>query len=413
MRHRCSLVFVLAPLAVCCGSTTNGSVTGDSSATDTPYEWESGVVDSSPLDTAPLDTATPATAIDLPFAASNVGTIVQGMPIGTQNADLVLDKSSPRCGSGIVFNTETGEIRCSDGVVLGVTFKVVEQPTTPKLGVFVLRSLTIGEGYVVRVEGKNALVIVAQGDIRIGGKLLVDSSAGGYTGGDYNYLDGNGPGGGRKGPVLTEGGGGGGGYCLSGGKGGDGADPGGAGGATYGSPSLSPLVGGSGGGSQKSGGGGAGGGAIQLVAGATLTIIKNGVVHAGGRGGAHTCLDGAAGGGSGGAILLEATSVSVEGALAANGGGGGAKDCGGGSSLAHATPDDVPAKVGIGGAGAAGSAGSGGGGPSSSSTGAGGGGGAAGRIRINAKTSTIAATAIVSPSITTGCASKGALAPKT
>ena len=105
--------------------------------------------------------------------------------------------------------------------------------------------------------------------------------------------------------------------------------------ATYGDPSLVPLVGGmigqDGGGDNglnrngSGGSGGGGGGALQLSAGVQLTI--DGAIEADGGGGnggissGEQC--GGGGGGAGGGVLLEGASVVIDGRVRANGGGGG------------------------------------------------------------------------------------------
>lgn len=101
------------------------------------------------------------------------------------------------------------------------------------------------------------------------------------------------------------------------------------GGASYGTPEATPLVGGAAGGGLGRPGGG-GGGALQLVSCGTIEIGSSGRVVSGGGGGlggvgTWHCLHSGGGGGSGGTILVEAASVTVAAgaAILANGGGGG------------------------------------------------------------------------------------------
>ena len=185
----------------------------------------------------------------------------------------------------------------------------------------------------------------------------------------------------------------------------------------YGNQALIPVLGGSAGGGVQVAH--AGGGALQIVAGTSIRISSFGSISAPGLGGGGECdQNGQPGGGSGGAILLEAPTVTITGKLAANGGGGTSQFMNGASGSAddQPAPGGVGATDSVGGAGSAGAIVNGGNGAGTASLSGGctpgglaGGGGGAGRIRINTATgsATIGATAIVSPSLTTSCATQG------
>ena len=137
-------------------------------------------------------------------------------------------------------------------------------------------------------------------------------------------------------------------YCIGGGGGGFGSAGapgwpnypgyGTAGGGTYGSSQLLPLIGGSGGGGgagylYTGGGGGGGGGAILIASSGTVNIP--GWIYAyGGAGGAVAGIGGggSGGGGSGGAIRIVATTISGNGSLYAY-----AQGAGGNSSAGNYT----------------------------------------------------------------------------
>jgi hypothetical protein len=251
----------------------------------------------------------------------------------------------------------------------------------------IARSILVEQTTSLTVQNQRPLIIAVLGTVDIQGKILVQP---GTTGG---FASGNAPG---PGVSLGTGGGS---YCGTGGAGGP--TPQAPGGSPYGTPELIPLVGGSAGGNNGSTNacGGAGGGVIQIVAGTSIIIRSLGAVSAGGGG--NVC-----GGGSGGAILLEAPSVSIEGNVTANSGGGGF----GGISGAEGTPDNHPAAGGydadgMGGNGSAVAVINGGDG-SPGGQGASGGGGA-GRIRINTSNAMATVTGIVSPDLTTACATQG------
>jgi hypothetical protein len=270
-------------------------------------------------------------------------------------------------GSEVVVNTDTGEIT-EDGEVFrpagpgldaatGMAFNEIDQgPNAPPLGVFTMGSLEVRDGGTLRGVGANALVLLVDGDVAIGGLVTVAAAQslggpGGYSGGGPN-VQGSGSCAGRLGDGIFDGdaycsaGSSGAGFGFSGGWGGNcicGAPSnfvgamGGA--ATCGTPELVPLVGGSSGAGgpfaegtatlTAPGPGGGGGGALQISATGSITVSATGRVNAGGGGGGETVDAGGAGGGAGGALLLEAPTVTIAvgGILAANGGGGGGGDC--------------------------------------------------------------------------------------
>lgn len=191
-----------------------------------------------------------------------------------------------------------------------------------------------------------------------------------------------------------------------------------------------PLVGGSAGGVSflTNGGEPNGGGALQLVAGKSIVVGASGAISLPGGGGDRGDAQisgpggyGAGGGGSGGALLVEAPSVRVDGTLAANGGAGG----GTGDGAAPGAFGTTEARAAEGGGGQMH------GGNGSSSTvmnggngscdgaldgrfgdppAASGGGGGAGRIRINTRSGHAVTTGVVSPAMTTPCATEGTFA---
>ncbi len=267
---------------------------------------------------------------------------------------LCANQSDLVISSGVTINTDEGTIT---GVPSAqIVFRTQTQANgSPDIGVFAFNRIDL-QGNLL-VQGRNALALLACGDMEVSG--VIDASAVGSLGGPGGYAGGpageggEGSGGGKAAgdgtadcPTLCSAGGGGGGH---GGRGGDGGevecrthsgdvhlDPG-DGGAVSGSAELVPLVGGSGGAGgagvpgagSSPGAGGGGGGAVQLSAGGHIWIRSPGGITVAGDGGRETESGGGAGGGAGGAILLEAGEIEIgTGAfLAANGGGGGGGDC--------------------------------------------------------------------------------------
>ncbi len=304
----------------------------------------------------------------------------------------------------------------ADGDTTGIVFdELMVADGLRDMGVVRVASLTIEEGATLQAKGDNVLIIVSEGDIVVRGRLSVAAfrlpapggpGAGGFQGSRRN--DGRGPGGGLEGQTgqpFTFGGGGGGSYGSAGAPGGtgnfDGTGLPGEGGATYGEPTLIPLIGGSAGGAGASftsegSIGGNGGGALQLVSQTRILLGSQGRVDASGGGGLRG-RGGGSGGGSGGAILLEAPTVDVEvGALLGVSGGAGARgitpdDCGvsqeesedGADGRAERTPAPGTSTMVCSGGGGAGSDSEGEPRAGKDARDAGGGGGGAGRIRIN------------------------------
>jgi hypothetical protein len=230
--------------------------------------------------------------------------------------------------------------------------------TLPPGGVFNFTTIDIPGGVTVRFK-RNAtntpVTLLANGDVKIQGRIDVSGADGGPELVNLTLLSSNGGaggpggfdgGGGSDGVVSTAGGsglgpGGGAGGAfpeggvVHGGSGGGFARPGAAsgggepGGTAYGVPTLLPLIGGSGGGGGGSAlphtgaGGGGGGGALLIASSGTITF--NGVVRAlGGFGGSlASCRVGAGGGGTGGAVRLVATAIAGAGTIDVSGGGPG------------------------------------------------------------------------------------------
>jgi hypothetical protein len=319
------------------------------------------------------------------------------------------------CAGDIVIDTDAGTLSGCPSLIAGThfRFRTVDQRDGGMAALLLTRSGQIEAGMRVAVRGRLPLVLAASDRLDIAGLLQAAAlgsavPAGGFPSSPPVKGPGLGPGGGGG---AAPGGGGGGSYCGLGGKGGPSSSGGAnAGGARYGNPSVTPLLGGSSGGNGGNWDGGAGGGALQLVAGRRIAVPATGAVHAGGGGGERE----GCGGGSGGALLLEAPSVIIGGVLAANGGGGGS----GGEAGRDATPDDQPAagggavhlNLGEGGSGAAGATLDGGEGRPNpdfvNGDFSGGGGGGAGWIRINGEATV---TGVLSPGLDTPCASIGPL----
>jgi hypothetical protein len=313
-----------------------------------------------------------------------------------------------------LIDTDALTVSCVSQSASGVTpylFATGQQSDGSQVAVLSVHSLTVPQAAQVTVRGSIPLIVFAQTTVNIQGELT--TSTPGNAGGPQVLASGagGGPGGGTAGPSGA--GAGGGGYCGTGGQGAPAGDAGAPtpGGRAYGTPQISPLIGGSAGGNHGSyADGGEGGGAIQISAGTSIIIGSGGVINVPGLGAGNIY---GGGGGSGGAVLLEAPSVTVDGIIAVNGGGAGEgtpNSSGGGQS---GQPSMQPA------AGGASFEGNGGAGTqidgSDGQVGAttGNGGGAAGRIRINTTTgaATVGANALISPALTTSCATQGTLGP--
>jgi hypothetical protein len=393
---------------------TDGSADGDGPSSTSPGE---GGDDGGDEATTDGDATSAMGDGGLAFAASNV-------PPGTTLAapgDWVF--SSAQCGgsTSVTIDTSKGISDC-DGQTPPYQYSVITQSDTSlgslQAALFVTNKFTIEAGMSVKVVGNLPLIVVALSDVSINGLLdaTVDTIYGdhAYAGGASGpamSTRGNGPGGGTAPTAMS--GAGGGGFC---GKGGDGAaatGTGAAGGIAYGNPTNVPLLGGSSGASGGYEKGGGSGGAIQIASATSIQVTALGVIDVGGGGGGWI----QSGGGSGGAILLQAPTVTVAGTLAANGGGG--AESGDNNNGQNAQPSATAAAGGVassgrnaGGNGAAGTAVDGAAGPIvAMSANGGGGGGGAGRIRIDTSTgsATVGSTAVLSPALSTPCATQGML----
>lgn len=338
----------------------------------------------------------PATAIDLSFDPTNLGSWVDGKSL-TEVSDL--RGGGNECGA-IYLDTDKGTAECFNngyGHELDVHFEVFTQgggiDIAETVGVFFVRSLAVQSSYGLHVVGSRPGVVVAQETIEVAG--LVQPEAGAWPSAPKGAV-GEGPGGGGYSAASFGGGGEGAGHCSLGGLG---AEMTVHVGKIYGSPAVAPLLGGSSGGAPNStisAPSGAGGAALQLIAGKSITVTAAGALDVtGGNGGG---LAEGSGGGSGGSILLEAPTVTINGTLKANGGAGGVAINGvrakgaQGSSPAQDGQEDLGVYSDFGG-----------------------GGGGFGRIRINTEsgTASIAIDSVVSPSPSTSCMTQGKLAPKT
>ena len=226
----------------------------------------------------------------------------------------------------------------SDGPLNITTNTTLDLPTN---GVFNYTTITVEQGATLsfnRNPLNTPVHLLAGGDVIINGTINVSGSAtlgnfaggvggpGGFDGGAGGFLTtgqptpggaGQGPGGGKSGPVNV-----GGATSVGGGSYGT-VDPtwvNSRDGQTYGSPLLIPLIGGSGGGGvdgDKDAGGGGGGGAILIASSTIIRINASGAIRS--RGGAAVVSSG--NGGSGGAIRLVAPRVYGTGIVTVNGSG--------------------------------------------------------------------------------------------
>ncbi len=338
------------------------------------------------------------TPLQCPLGCDPVaGRCLEVDPSNADHADLCPAGALPFPADG-----DTIAIHTEDGTLAGTPwghFRVISQGAgLPSLGVFSFSSIELPAGTTLQVNGANGLVLLACGDITLGGRIAAKGAGsnggpGGYPGGGDSaagsgYQSGGGqPGQYQTGSPYNASGGGGGGGGDAGGAGGDTPNRGGGGGGQANGPAaLSPLL-----------GGGGGGGAD-------------------GYSGAHG--QGGGGGGAGGGILLEGASVTVLGRLVANGGGGGAGEtsyyaCSGGPAQpgddGHDADEAAPGGAPCNGEGGPG--GSGGYGGELTGFGlqpggarvTGGGGGGVGRIRINSHQGTGATldpAAVLSPHCT-------------
>jgi hypothetical protein len=320
-------------------------------------------------------------------------------------------------------------VDCASMANGGCFEKTVVQSDGSSVELYFAKSWKIEPAGVLNVNDATPVVVVALETIDVLGLISLHASgfgtvAGGFTG----TTDGaaGGPGKGVPGRSDMQGvdtgiAGGGGSFCGAGGAGGKATATNGGAGATYGTPSLVPLVGGSAGG-PGSLFPGAGGGAIQLVAGTSLDVGSTGSIWAGGGAGADGTDDGnyvSNGGGSGGAVLIESPTVTVAGTIAVNGGGGGGggggeTDALDGANSATAATGGRPGTTGAGGNGSAGATVTGAAGGLGDALGGdyspGAGGGGAGYIRINTSSGVATLTGTLSPAAGSACVSQGAIA---
>ncbi|HVN84396.1 MAG TPA: hypothetical protein VMW17_06070 [Candidatus Binatia bacterium] len=220
----------------------------------------------------------------------------------------------------------------------------------PDSGIFNFTTVNIAAGVTAtfsRNTSNTPVTILATGDVNVLGAIDVSgltagpstlpgrSGPGGFDGGvgasvvAPNGGTGLGPGGGGGGIAAGNTANnkpGGGGFGSAGGTA-NGGTPSPAG-ASYGVPTLIPIIGGSGGGGGAingcgaSGGGGGGGGAILIASSGTITVTGT-VAANGGSGGlcANNCASAQSGaGGAGGGIRLVANSITGVGTISANGG---------------------------------------------------------------------------------------------
>ena len=384
----------ILPVALVLTSTLVAAAGCGSSDTFTPVSLDAG---GPPAADGGADAATPN---GLGFVPTNLAAVDLSGALG----DIVLEDCGAQVRAG-----DTGRLACFDPDDRDKPFRYtqVTQPDGTKIKVFVVRSLRIPSGVTAVLLGSDPIAIIALDTIEIEGSLAVSTvdTAGGFKAPDTGQT-GNGPGGGK--PATVGVGDGGGGYCGKGGAGG--FSGGGAGGSTYGNVTISPLLGGSSGGGAFSADGG---GALQLVAKNLIRISTGGSINMGGRGSDQ------GGAGAGGALLIEAAEVVVAGKIAANGGGGGAgtgpNDGQDGQLDTAPTPEGTGEAVagGGGGKGGAGSAIDGQPGVANTTFGdgafSGNGGGGAGRIRINTRSGSATISGLVSPTLTTVCATQGTL----
>jgi hypothetical protein len=337
---------------------------------------EAGGADGSPSDGSPKDvTSEPPleSAADAPFVPDPDAGVLGFTPsnfVPTQ-VDAGADWSA-----AVDANVTTSCTNC-----LPVTATTISQNDGSLADVYVLKSLVIAQTAGLRLTGPNPVILAVLGAVDIQGQLLVNGSVG--TAGPGGFVAGSSPGPGAgegpNGSADPDSNGGGGSYCGVGGAAGTSAPPAAVGGPTYGNATITPLVGGSAGGVSASYS--SGGGAVQIVSGKSITVRVFGAINAGGGGSQHI-----------------------------NGTGGGALsfDTGGADATANATPAAGGSPYG--GAGSAGTSVDGS--PGTSGSGAnqtGGGGGAAGRIRINSASGSATITGIVSPDLSTSCATQGTL----
>ncbi len=402
-----------------CGNSTTASPDNGSSGIDSGLEGQladantSGSGDASPDGGSDAGIASPDGGSDagMGFVPSNVP--FSSFPSGARDVTIT--------GAACVADTDALTVDCIGALPDGgfpYVFMAGKQSDGSSVSVLAVNSLTIPSAAALTVKGSVPFIVWANETVDVEGSLtalqpFLETNGGGFI--QTPAGPGGGPGGGGSGTMNPQIGGGGGGYCGPGGAGANSQTISGDGGAStpggppYGNATITPLVGGSSGGAPATvGQGGEGGGAIEITAGQSIAVPSGGSISAPGYG----ATGNGGGGGSGGAILLEAPVVTIGGVLAANGGGAAVFSGGGGAQAGQpnaqpAMGEDANSATGSAGTQIAGADGA----ATQIATSAGGGG--AGRIRINTATgmATIATSAIVSPALSTPCATEGALVP--
>jgi hypothetical protein len=404
------LVAAAVALVTGCGSS--------SATTDAGAPMEAGTGDGSAVTTEAggTDTGTGDNGVGDASDAASGAFVPSNVPLTTfptTAGDVTIATSS------CTADTDNFTVDCvSPGPDGGLPFVFVKamQSDGSEVSVLAVNSLYVATAGSLSLKGSRPLIVWARTTVSIHGSFTADPTFHPTNGGGAVATPsgpGGGPGGGAAGLSNPQVGGGGGSYCGVGGSGAnsssvtsDAGSPA-AGGRTYGNAPIVPLVGGSAGGAPMTvGGGGEGGGAIEITAGTSIDVGSGGMISVPGYGGSG---NGGAGG-SGGALLLEAPNVSIEGVLAANGGGGAVFS--GGGNAQDGQPSATPA-MGQDAHSAVGSAGTQINGADGTTTPmwTSSGGGGAGRIRINTRTgaATFGGNAVVSPSLSTACATQGTL----
>ena len=405
MKKNLVLLTILITLVLCgCVSENCNCDDGLNSATDADSKAPNGSNDSG--------TTTNEDFVSIPFELSNVN--LDKLPASTMK-DLIF--AGDKCNYAEI-NTDLCTVICLD--IPESACVIATQGDGSEVAVLFAKKFSIDENIKVEIKGDRPLIIIAGGDVDIKGSLRAldtiynkNGEAGGYSNPAMSEVaDGLGAGGG--GGSYNSAGAGGGAYCGAGGSGGAAEDSTISpknGGPVWGTAAIVPLKGGSSGGKREIGSAGAGGGAVQIVSAQSINVYKLGSISMPGNGGRANAGHGA---GSGGAILLEAPVISIAGVLAVNGGGGGGADLHANGLAGFAS--DLPASGGVtdnaanGGAGSAAEVIKGGDGDDFKIlTSGGGGGGGAGWIRINTSDGTADITGIISPSMSTSCASIGTI----
>jgi len=228
----------------------------------------------------PLGDASPADGGA--FAPSNVP-----LPDFATTQDITITASA------CAIDTDKLTIDCvPKGADGGVPYVFVSamQSDSSQVSVLAVKSLTVNPSAQVTVQGSVPLILLALTSVNIQGSVDAEPAFGASNGGGPLQTL-SGAGGGAGGGTAASGGsyiaGGGGGFCGVGGSGANSVLDGGAaaGGRSYGSATLVPLVAGSSGGGQGAGHeGGRGGGAIQISAGQSIVVGTSGVLDVPGSG---------------------------------------------------------------------------------------------------------------------------------